>query len=162
MATGGLIHTISSVLEIPEREPIVVRDAKLSFFISLLTRAGFLSTDRDELTTELTNLPDTIYFAPNTEEALAQFSNTNVSSADQLSDLLKYHVVSGTLLYSTDLKDGMNLTTLQGTNLTISVDGDGSKFVNGAKILEPDFLVANGVLHTIDGCVFQPEVLDLC
>lgn len=45
----------------------------------------------------------------------------------------------------------MNLTTLQGANLTIRVGDDGSKFVNGAKILETDFLVANGVLHTIDG-----------
>ncbi|PVH78768.1 Fasciclin-domain-containing protein, partial [Cadophora sp. DSE1049] len=150
VATGGLIQIVSSVLQIPKREPIVVRDAKLSFFIGLLTKAGFLSTDRDELTTELTNLPDTVYFTPNTEEALSQFSNITVTSADQLSDLLKYHIVSRRLLYSNDLKDGMNLTTLQGTNLTIRVGKDGSKFVNGAKILEPDFLVANGVLHTID------------
>ncbi|KAH7403811.1 FAS1 domain-containing protein [Cadophora sp. MPI-SDFR-AT-0126] len=150
VATGGLIQIVSSVLQIPEREPIVVRDAKLTFFIGLLTKAGFLSTDRDELTTKLTNLPDTTYFAPNTEKALAQFSTINVTSADQLSALLKYHVVSGKILYSTDWADGMNLTTLQGTNLTISVGSDGSKFVNGARILERDFLVANGVLHTID------------
>ncbi|KAH6718692.1 FAS1 domain-containing protein [Leptodontidium sp. MPI-SDFR-AT-0119] len=151
VATGGLIQIVSSVLQIPKREPIVVRDAKLSFFVGLLTEGGFLSTERDEFTTQLTNIPDTVYFAPNTEQALSQFSNITVASTDQLSDLLKYHVVSGRLLYSTDLKDGMNLTTLQGANLTIRVGDDGSKFVNGAKILETDFLVANGVLHTIDG-----------
>ncbi|KAG4440275.1 hypothetical protein IFR05_004236 [Cadophora sp. M221] len=151
VATGGLIQIVSSVLQIPEREPIVVRDAKLSFFVGLLTKGGFLNTERDEFTTTLTNIRDTVYFAPNTEQALSQFSNITITSTDQLSNLLKYHVVSDRLLYSTDLKDGMNLTTLQGANLTIRVGDDGGKFVNGAKILETDFLVANGVLHTIDG-----------
>lgn len=144
------MQIVASVLQIPQREPIVVRDAQLSFFIGLLTKGGFLSASRDVFTTQLTNIPNTIYFAPNTPNALSQFPNISTNAAERLTELLEYHVVSGKVLYSTDLRDGMNLTTIEGRNLTIRVAKDGTKFVNGAKIMETDFLVANGVLHTID------------
>jgi uncharacterized surface protein with fasciclin (FAS1) repeats len=116
----------------------------------LLNKGGFLSTERDEFTTNLTDLPDCIYFAPNTEAALSQFPGTAATSTDRLSELIEYHVVSGAVLYSSDMRDGMILRTIQGSNLTIRFGHDGAKFVNGAKILQTDLLVANGVLHTID------------
>lgn len=64
--------------------------------------------------------------------------------------LFKYHVVQGQVVYSSDFETGLQLQTLQGTNLTITVEDDGTKYANGAKILATDYLVSNGVLHTLE------------
>jgi uncharacterized surface protein with fasciclin (FAS1) repeats len=47
------------------------------------------------------------------------------------------------------LQDGMSLKTVQGGNLSVSVQ-DGVMYVNAAKIIASDYLVANGVVHVID------------
>ena len=58
-------------------------------------------------------------------------------------------VVNGTVGYSSTLKNGTSLTTLSGGKLTITID-NGNVFVNDAKVITPDVLVANGVVHVID------------
>jgi uncharacterized surface protein with fasciclin (FAS1) repeats len=45
--------------------------------------------------------------------------------------------------------NGTVLTTAQGDNLTITVNGNDT-YINSAKILTPDYLIVNGVIHTID------------
>jgi len=45
--------------------------------------------------------------------------------------------------------DNMTLPTLNGGNVTINIQ-NGSVFVNGAQVVVPDVLVANGVIHVID------------
>lgn len=161
VTTGGLMQVVSSVLQIPQREPIVVRDAKLSFFIDLLNKGGFLSSERDEFTTNMTDLPNTIYFAPNTEASVLQFPTDEANSTDRLTELLEYHVVSGEVLYSSDFSDGMHLTTIQGSNLTIRVDQSGVIYVNEAKMLQTNFMVANGVLHTIDSMLDPANITSI-
>ena len=47
------------------------------------------------------------------------------------------------------LTDGKTLQTLLGINLTITVL-DGSIYVNAAKVVAPDYLLSNGVMHVID------------
>jgi hypothetical protein len=44
------------------------------------------------------------------------------------------------------------LQTVGGGNVAISIV-NGSVFVNSAKVITPDVLVANGVVHVIDGYV---------
>lgn len=56
---------------------------------------------------------------------------------------------TGTVYYSSELKDGDSLTTLNGEALKISIV-DGTVFVNKAKVLVPNFLTQNGVFHVID------------
>lgn len=58
-------------------------------------------------------------------------------------------VVSGTVGYSSTLMNGTSLKTMSGANLTITVE-NGTVFVNSAKVVTPDVLVANGVVHVID------------
>jgi len=41
------------------------------------------------------------------------------------------------------------LKTQQGTDLTITLQ-DGDIYVNSAKVIKPDLIVANGVVHVID------------
>lgn len=66
-----------------------------------------------------------------------------------LTSLLNYHIVPGR--YTTkDLKDGMRLKTVEGTDIVFSKKGDQWQ-INGKAIVEvPDILSANGVAFSID------------
>jgi uncharacterized surface protein with fasciclin (FAS1) repeats len=73
---------------------------------------------------------------------------------DQLVAVLTYHVVPGKVM-STDLTEGMTAATVQGANVTVTLDG-GPK-VNGAVISGPDVEASNGVIHVIDSVILPPE-----
>ncbi len=56
--------------------------------------------------------------------------------------------MKGTVGYSTILTN-TTLTTVNGEKVTITIEG-GNVYVNSAKVITPDVLVANGVVHVID------------
>jgi uncharacterized surface protein with fasciclin (FAS1) repeats len=87
---------------------------------------------------------------PNTAEAIANFTAlANSVTQDGLGAIFDYHVVPNFIGHSSDLQNGMVLQSVQGSDLYITVQGN-ETFVNQARVLQVDFLVANGVLHTID------------
>jgi uncharacterized surface protein with fasciclin (FAS1) repeats len=69
----------------------------------------------------------------------------------KLSDILTYHVVSGKAM-AADLKDGQELTTVQGSKLKVSIK-DGKVMINGANVISADIAASNGVIHVIDKVV---------
>lgn len=71
-----------------------------------------------------------------------------------LTKILTYHVVAGALK-AADLKDGQELTTVQGGKLKVSVK-DGKVMINGANVTIADVISSNGVTHVIDG-VLMPK-----
>ena len=71
-----------------------------------------------------------------------------------LTNVLTYHVVAGSYK-SADLKDGMELTTVQGQKIKLT-QKDGAWWVNDAKITIPDVISSNGVTYVIDG-VLMPK-----
>jgi uncharacterized surface protein with fasciclin (FAS1) repeats len=71
-----------------------------------------------------------------------------------LARVLTYHVVAGSLK-STDLKDGMELTTVQGGKIKLTLK-DGQWWANDAMISIADVISSNGVTHVIDG-VLMPK-----
>ena len=73
---------------------------------------------------------------------------------DKLVAVLTYHVVPGKVM-STDLKEGMKAKTVQGGEVTITLDG-GPK-VDGAVISKPDIETSNGVIHVIDQVILPPS-----
>lgn len=73
---------------------------------------------------------------------------------NDLTKVLTYHVVSGSYK-STDLKDGMELTTVQGGKIKLA-QKDGAWWVNGAKITTADVISSNGVTYVIDS-VLMPK-----
>ncbi|MNT65878.1 Immunogenic protein MPT70 precursor [compost metagenome] len=73
---------------------------------------------------------------------------------EALTKILTYHVVAGAYS-SKDLKDGMELTTVQGGKIKLMMK-DGAWWVNGAKITIPDVISKNGVTYVIDG-VLMPK-----
>lgn len=72
---------------------------------------------------------------------------------DKLVAVLTYHVVPGKVM-STDLTEGMMAKTVQGADVTITLEG-GPK-VNGAVISGPDIEATNGVIHVIDAVILPP------
>ena len=72
---------------------------------------------------------------------------------DKLVAVLTYHVVPGKVM-STDLTEGMKAATVQGAEVTFTLDG-GPK-VNGAVISGPDVAASNGVIHVIDQVILPP------
>ncbi len=72
-----------------------------------------------------------------------------------LTKILTYHVVAGSYK-AADLTDGMELTTVEGEKLKVSVK-DGMVMVGGANVTTADVLSSNGVTHVIDA-VLMPTM----
>ncbi|MDD1752935.1 MAG: fasciclin domain-containing protein [Methanotrichaceae archaeon] len=68
-----------------------------------------------------------------------------------LTKVLTYHVVPGKIM-SKDLKDGMNLKTVEGEDLTIKITPTGV-MVDNATVTKADIETSNGVIHAIDAVV---------
>jgi len=91
-------------------------------------------------------------FAP-TDAAFSELESdylTNLvqNDTDNLTKILTYHVLSGTVM-SSDLSDGMSVETLQGKYVDITID-DGTVYVNDAEVTTVDIECSNGVIHVID------------
>lgn len=95
-------------------------------------------------------------FAP-TDDAFAALPEGTIEAllADipTLTAILTYHVLPGAVM-STDLSEGLTATTVQGQDVTITLEG-GPK-VDGANIVAADIVASNGVIHVIDA-VILPE-----
>lgn len=72
---------------------------------------------------------------------------------DKLVKVLTYHVVPGKVM-SGDLTEGMKAKTVEGGELTITLDG-GAK-VNGVAVSTPDVMATNGVIHVVDAVLLPP------
>ena len=75
-------------------------------------------------------------------------------NVDQLKAILTYHVVPGQVL-AADLKDGQEITTVQGGKLTVSIT-NGNVYLVDAKgnrvmVEKTDVNAQNGVVHIIGG-----------
>jgi len=84
-----------------------------------------------------------------------------------LATILKYHVVADVAAKSTDLKDGQMITTLQGEDVTVGIDGSTvsikdkqAEDVAAANVLIADVEASNGVVHVIDQVLLPQEVID--
>ena len=66
----------------------------------------------------------------------------------KLTKILTYHVVAGAFT-SKDMKDGMELKTVEGKSLKVTMK-DGAWYVNDAKITIPDVISSNGVTYVIN------------
>lgn len=97
-------------------------------------------------------------FAP-TDAAFAALPEGTVDTLlkpenkDQLVSILTYHVVPSAVM-SSDLTEGMTAATVQGANVTFTLDG-GAK-VNSANITTADIATSNGVIHVIDTVIMPP------
>jgi len=73
-----------------------------------------------------------------------------------LADILTYHVAPITAL-SGELSDGQMVTTVNGEDVIITLDG-GDVLVNGALVTTADLEADNGVVHVIDAVLLPTEL----
>ena len=99
-------------------------------------------------------------FAP-TNEAFAKLPAGTVDNLlkpemkTDLTSVLTYHVVPGAIK-AADLKDGQQLKTVQGKELTVSIK-DGKVMIDGATVTIADVISSNGVTHVIDAVVLPKK-----
>lgn len=144
--TGGTIHIINSLLAIPQNLSETLSNANLT------AAEGAISTA--DLTNSVSETHDVTIFAPNNDAFNAIGSVVGNLSSDDLSSIIGYHVVNGSVAYSTQLMNS-TLTTVNGQNITITVV-NGTVYANSAKVTVPDILLSNGVVHVIDQ-VLNPD-----
>ncbi|KAM7203323.1 beta-Ig-H3/Fasciclin [Rhypophila sp. PSN 637] len=148
--TGGTLHIIDKVLTIPSNLTTVLTSTPdLSSLTTAVTTA--------ELVEPLEGIKQLTVFAPlNTAfEAIAETA-ANLT-VEQLTAVLGYHVVSDAVVYSSDIEDGASVATLQGEEIKLTIR-DGSVYVNEAKVVMPNVLVKNGVVHVIDGVLIPKNL----
>ncbi len=98
-------------------------------------------------------------FAP-TDAAVVALTEALGITAEQLlalpnlGEILQYHVV-GALANAADLSDGQMITTLLGSDVTVTINMDGV-FINEAMVTVADIAADNGVVHVIDAVLLPP------
>lgn len=105
-----------------------------------------------ELVTTLQGKGPFTVFAP-TDAAFAALQKDvdmllKKESKPKLVKVLTHHVVAGTHL-AASLKDGDELTTLEGAKLKVTLK-DGKVKIGGATVTKADVTASNGVIHIID------------
>ncbi|KAJ4994129.1 fasciclin domain-containing protein [Stagonosporopsis vannaccii] len=140
--TGGVIHVIDRFLVLPETVSNTLTTANLTGLRGALNATDLLEA--------VDTTPDVTIFAPTTEAFANIGSLLANASTEDIASILTYHVVNGTVGYSSGIENGTVLTTLNGANLTITIGDEGRIFVNSARVTIADVLVANGVVHVID------------
>merc|ERR1712232_1309143 len=141
----------TDLVDIPTTAEIA---GEFNTLLAAVTAAGLASTLAG-------NGPFTV-FAPN-DAAFAALPEGLVecllNDIPSLKNILLYHVANGNVL-SSDLTDGMEVTTLLGgENLIVSL-GDGVKINESTTVIAPDVLASNGVIHVIDQ-VLVPGSIDV-
>merc|ERR1712036_115857 len=144
--TGGVVHVIDTVLTVPQSASNTAGALNLTSLAGALTSADLVET--------VDGLSDVTIFAPSNEAFQAIGSALPNLSTEALSSILTYHVVQGTVGYSSILTN-TTLETVNGESVTISIV-NGSVFVNSARVTVPDVLIAGGVVHVIDS-VLNPN-----
>jgi uncharacterized surface protein with fasciclin (FAS1) repeats len=123
----------------------------LTTLVTALQTAGLVDT--------LNGMGPFTVFAP-TDAAFAKIPKDQLKSLmankTGLANLLNYHVVPGKVM-STDFKNGMEVRTVQGENLTFTL-ANGGIMVNNAQLVQADIICTNGVIHIID-TVLIPNVV---
>ena len=122
---------------------IAVSNTDFSILVEAVTKAGLVEA--------LSATGPFTVFAPTNDAFNALFKQLGVSgikdlSAEQLTPILTYHVVSGKVM-STDLSN-TSVATLNGKKISIDIS-TGVK-INDSKVVKADIQGTNGVVHVID------------
>ena len=158
-ADNGVAHVIGDVL-------LTNRTAAERLQVTNATQQLYQAVDGAGLA-EAFNSSDNTWttFAPNN----AAFENADLSgfSDDEIQQILQYHVLdgvtdSGALLQLLSENNGeVSVETLQGENVTITQQEDGSIVFNGGEATlnldRVDQRASNGIIHLIDGLLIPPS-----
>lgn len=153
-------------MKTPEPVPLADLPAPTPTILDVAIEAGDFTTliaaiDAAGLTSTIDDASATLtVFAP-TDAAFALLGgaaiNDLLADPDALSDILLYHVVSGTALDSAAATDavGTTIEMANGDRVGVSAKND-SLFLNLSKVTATDIQADNGVIHVIDAVLMPP------
>ncbi|OBR04676.1 Fasciclin domain-containing protein [Colletotrichum higginsianum IMI 349063] len=141
---GGLVQVIDSLMVSPARLERTARDAYPEFtsFLGALYTAGLVE--------EFAETKNVTVFAP--RNAAFQRVAATLSGMDReaLRRVLRYHLVPSAVAQASSLANGTRLATaVDGESLDVTLYNN-DVFVDSARIIQTDILVANGVMQMID------------
>lgn len=132
---------------------VVIEAGDFTTLIAAIDAAGLTSTIDDASATLTVFAPTDAAFALLGGAAI----NDLLADPDALSDILLYHVVSGTALDSAAATDavGTTIEMANGDRVGVSAKND-SLFLNLSKVTATDIQADNGVIHVIDAVLMPP------
>ncbi|KAG6205556.1 hypothetical protein E4U35_002501 [Claviceps purpurea] len=152
--TGGLIHIVDNLLVPPSQIDKTAHAFQANSFLGSLYAANMMP--------DIAYSKNVTILAPSNEAFKAVGGTLQGLNATQLARIMNYHIIPNQVLdsktlanatkYSTLAKDAAGLNNLQ---LTIHQSGN-NKYANSAQIVQPDVLLANGVMHIIRN-VLNPD-----
>lgn len=150
-ADNGIVHVIDAVLIPPTTIVDVVVNSDIHTTLeTAVIAAGLVETLSGEG-------PFTL-FAPTDEAFDALEPGVLQALLDDptgaLTDVLTYHVL-GQEVPSTALNDGDIVTTVNGKDVTVTINADGV-FINDAEVTLTDIPASNGIVHVIDAVLIPP------
>ena len=123
---------------------IAIADGRFTTLVTAVQEAGLVDTLKGPG-------PFTV-FAP-TDEAFNKLPpgtlDSLLANTDQLEQVLLYHVVQGEYA-AQDILNTTTLDTVQGAPVDIGL------MINDAKVIVPDVMASNGVIHVIDTVLIPP------
>jgi len=139
------VALLSTSCAVTKKDLVGVASENAKTLAAAVTAAGMVETLKG-------TGPFTV-FAP-TDEAFAAIQSDvdnllKPENKTQLEKVLKCHVVDGKIM-ANDLKDGQELTTIDGNKLKVTKMSDGKIMVGDAHITVSDVTATNGVVHMID------------
>lgn len=146
MASNGVIHVIDKVLLPVDVVDIAIQNSNFSILVEAVAKAGLVDALKADG-------PFTIFAPTNTafEKLFMDLGVNGISdlTADQLTPILLYHVVSGNVR-AADVSSGMVSTLNTAAKIEISVSDMGVMLNQNTKVIATDVQGTNGVIHVID------------
>jgi len=132
---------------------VAIEAGDFTTLIAAIDAAGLTSTIGEASATLTVFAPTDAAFALLGEAAI----NELLADPDALSDILLYHVVSGTALDSAAATDavGTTIEMANGDRVGVSAKNE-SLFLNLSKVTATDIQADNGVIHVIDAVLMPP------
>ena len=146
MASNGVIHAIDKVILPASVVGHAINNPNFSILVEAVVKANLAGA--------LSAAGPFTVFAPTNDAFSALFTTLGVSgisalTAEQLTPILLYHVVSGNVL-STQVASGAVPTLKDGSSLNLTVGSMGVTINANVKVIATDVQGSNGVIHVID------------
>lgn len=146
----------STSCAVTKKDIVDVASENAKTLASAVTAAGMVQTLKG-------TGPFTV-FAP-TDEAFAAIQSDvdnllKPENKTKLEQVLMCHVFDGKIK-ANDLKDGQELTSIDGNKLKVTVMTDGKIMVGDAHITVSDVMASNGIVHMIDKVLLPPASMEM-
>lgn len=160
-ASNGVIHKVDAVIGLPTVVTHAAANPNFTTLVSQVTRTDFSVNFATLLSSSATPAPFTVFAPTNAAfTALEAELGIPVASlpASAVENVLKYHVVGGANVRSTDLTNGQVVTTLASGKPTFTVNISGNAVTitddnttpRTTNVVATDVQCSNGVIHVLD------------